>query len=171
MDEHLASLRAVHVPGRLNGGADLLSRGGPQVRKWRLHPRIVAQIWDRFDRAEVDLFLRLQKTRPTADGARARYPIVMCFILLLETVVLSITQRDCLPKERIDSKPPLQVEFVSNPTALLFYVTRRYICIMAWPTYVHLPGVQNTSFVFYIVYMFPANQLNHIINVLLKYFC
>lgn len=47
---------SVHVPGHLNGVADMLSRGGPQVREWRLHPRIVAQIWDRFGRAEVDLF-------------------------------------------------------------------------------------------------------------------
>ncbi|XP_028306693.1 uncharacterized protein LOC114465708 [Gouania willdenowi] len=53
---HFLSLRATHVPGRLNLGADLLSRGGPLVREWRLHPLVVAQIWVRFGRAEVDLF-------------------------------------------------------------------------------------------------------------------
>ncbi len=62
--KHLASLRAVHVMGHLNGGADMLSRGGPQVREWRLHPWIVAQIWDRFGRAEVDLFASAENTLP-----------------------------------------------------------------------------------------------------------
>ena len=53
---HFLSLRATHVPGHLNLGPDLLSRGGPLAREWRLHPEVVAQIWDRFGRAEVDLF-------------------------------------------------------------------------------------------------------------------
>ncbi|XP_053354207.1 uncharacterized protein LOC128526406 [Clarias gariepinus] len=53
---HLLSLRATHIPGHLNLGADLLSRGGPLVREWRLHPWVVAQIWERFGRAAVDLF-------------------------------------------------------------------------------------------------------------------
>ena len=34
----------------------LKPRAGPLVREWRLHPLEVAQIWDRFGRAEVDLF-------------------------------------------------------------------------------------------------------------------
>ncbi len=60
--ELLASLRAVHVPGCLNGGADMLSRGGPRAREWRLHPQIVAQIWDRFGRTEVDLYASAENT-------------------------------------------------------------------------------------------------------------
>ena len=53
---HFLSLRATHVPGHLNLGPHLPSRGGPLVREWRLHLLVVAQIWDRFGRAEVDLF-------------------------------------------------------------------------------------------------------------------
>ncbi len=53
---HFLSLRATHVPRHLNLGRDLLSRGGPLVKEWRLHPLVVSQIWDCFGRAEVDLF-------------------------------------------------------------------------------------------------------------------
>ncbi|XP_019905069.2 uncharacterized protein LOC105026845 [Esox lucius] len=53
---HLRSLRALHIPGELNVGADLLSRGGPRDDEWRLHPDIVAELWRRFGRAQVDLF-------------------------------------------------------------------------------------------------------------------
>ncbi|XP_062386517.1 uncharacterized protein LOC134075064 [Sardina pilchardus] len=60
--EHLQSVRATHVPGSLNQGADLLSRGGPLVREWRLHPKVVSQIWDRFGRADVDLFASKENT-------------------------------------------------------------------------------------------------------------
>ena len=59
---HFLSLRATHIPGHLNLGADLLSRGGPLVREWRLHPAVVAQIWERFGRAEVDLFASRSNT-------------------------------------------------------------------------------------------------------------
>lgn len=52
----LLSLRATHVPGILNTGADLLSRGGPVYGEWTLHPEIVEQIWARYGRAAVDLF-------------------------------------------------------------------------------------------------------------------
>ncbi|KAK5898201.1 hypothetical protein CgunFtcFv8_015639 [Champsocephalus gunnari] len=50
------SLRALHIPGRENGGADLMSRGGPLPDEWRLHPEVVKQVWTQFGRAEVDLF-------------------------------------------------------------------------------------------------------------------
>ena len=40
----LLSLRATHVPGVLNTGADLLSRGAPVYGEWTLHPEIVEQI-------------------------------------------------------------------------------------------------------------------------------
>ncbi|XP_066524828.1 uncharacterized protein [Hoplias malabaricus] len=53
---HLLSLRATHIPGHLNLGADLLSRGGPSAREWRISPLVAMQIWDRFGRANVDLF-------------------------------------------------------------------------------------------------------------------
>lgn len=50
--EHLASLRAVHILGHLNGGANMLYRAGSQVREWRLCLRKIAQIWDRFGKTE-----------------------------------------------------------------------------------------------------------------------
>ncbi len=52
----LLSLRAVHVPGRLNQGADMLSRDNVAPGKWRLHPQTVQIIWSDFSKAEVDLF-------------------------------------------------------------------------------------------------------------------
>lgn len=53
---HLSSLRATHVPGVLNLGADLLSRGNPRYKEWKLHSGVVAQVWERYGRATVDLF-------------------------------------------------------------------------------------------------------------------
>uniref|UniRef100_UPI003AAC7FDB uncharacterized protein n=1 Tax=Centroberyx gerrardi TaxID=166262 RepID=UPI003AAC7FDB len=53
---HLLSLRVTHIPGKLNSGADLLSRGFPLAREWKLHPEVVEQIWGRFGRATVNLF-------------------------------------------------------------------------------------------------------------------
>ena len=59
---HIRSLRAVHIPGHLNYGADLLSRRDPQAADWCLHPQVVDQIWLRFYRAQVDLFANRQNT-------------------------------------------------------------------------------------------------------------
>ncbi|XP_060750593.1 uncharacterized protein LOC132862550 [Tachysurus vachellii] len=55
-DTRLLSLRATHVPGILNRGADLLSRGNPLYGEWKLHPQVVSQIWQRYGQAAVDLF-------------------------------------------------------------------------------------------------------------------
>ncbi|KAK5890741.1 hypothetical protein CesoFtcFv8_014232 [Champsocephalus esox] len=52
----LLSLRATRVPGVMNLGAELLSRGAPLYADWTLHPRIVSQLWVRYGRAVVDLF-------------------------------------------------------------------------------------------------------------------
>ncbi|KAI2662472.1 Retrovirus-related Pol polyprotein from transposon 17.6 [Labeo rohita] len=54
--DKLLSLRAVHVPGHLNMGADILSRQGLRPGEWMLHPKVVKQIWRVFGRAQVDLF-------------------------------------------------------------------------------------------------------------------
>lgn len=59
---HLMSLRAAHVPGILNRAADMLSRDGPREGDWRLHPQVVLQLWDRFGRAQVDLFASQDNT-------------------------------------------------------------------------------------------------------------
>ena len=62
-DTHLASIRAIHVPGSLNSGADLLSRGVPRYSDWSLHPRVVDQIWARYGRPVVDLFASEENTK------------------------------------------------------------------------------------------------------------
>ncbi|KAK9957701.1 hypothetical protein ABG768_011924, partial [Culter alburnus] len=49
--KHFHSLRATHVPGIMNVGADLLSRGNPLYGEWTLHPQVVSQLWERFGRA------------------------------------------------------------------------------------------------------------------------
>ncbi len=50
------SLRAVHVPGVLNLAANFLSRQNLRPGEWMLDHQTVAQIWDLFGEAEVDLF-------------------------------------------------------------------------------------------------------------------
>lgn len=50
------SVRARHAPGHLNLRTNLLSRGAPLVRKLKLHPLVVAQIWICIDRVEVEPF-------------------------------------------------------------------------------------------------------------------
>lgn len=57
------SLRATHVPGHLNLGPDLPSRGCPLVRDWRLHPFTVAQIWDLFGKTKLHLCASWYNTR------------------------------------------------------------------------------------------------------------
>ena len=53
---HLLSLRATHVLGTRNWGADLLSRGSPRYKDWKLHGEVTMQIWRKFGLAQVDLF-------------------------------------------------------------------------------------------------------------------
>ncbi|KAL0200336.1 hypothetical protein M9458_003523, partial [Cirrhinus mrigala] len=53
---NLCSLRATHVPGRLNQGADMLSRSNVPSGESTLHPQTVQKIWEVFGKAEVDLF-------------------------------------------------------------------------------------------------------------------
>jgi hypothetical protein len=53
---NLRSLKAAHVPGVLNQGADMLSRNNVPSEEWMLHPQTVQKIWQIFGRAEVDLF-------------------------------------------------------------------------------------------------------------------
>uniref|UniRef100_A0AAV2IU46 ribonuclease H n=1 Tax=Knipowitschia caucasica TaxID=637954 RepID=A0AAV2IU46_KNICA len=84
---HLLSLRARHVPGVRNVGADRMSRGGPLQDEWGLAPRVAAEIWRRFGRPVVDLFasaenaqcpswfaLRAADEPPLGVDALAHYP-------------------------------------------------------------------------------------------------
>ncbi|KAI2654443.1 ORF V: Enzymatic polyprotein [Labeo rohita] len=64
---NLASLRAVHVPGRLNQGADMLSRNNVPSGEWMLHPQTVQKIWEIFGKAEGCV------------GSRLAQPPSVCF--------------------------------------------------------------------------------------------
>ncbi|XP_076137379.1 uncharacterized protein LOC143119644 [Alosa pseudoharengus] len=88
----LLSLKATHVPGVLNLGADLLSRGNPRYGDWKLHSDVVAQIWLRTSRAKVDLFaseenaqcpmffsLRDQKAPLGIDALAHQWPHVLLY--------------------------------------------------------------------------------------------
>ena len=56
--QNVRSLTAGYIPGKDNVAADILSRGGPHDDEWSLNPIIVGMIWERFGRAQVDLFAR-----------------------------------------------------------------------------------------------------------------
>ena len=60
---HLRSIKASHISGVLNVGADLMSRGGPVEMEWSLHPEIVSQIWHIYGLASVDLFASSVNTK------------------------------------------------------------------------------------------------------------
>ena len=62
-DEHLLSICACHVPGLMNAGADLLSRGPLRYADWSLHPEVAAQVWDKFGTPEIDLFASAENTK------------------------------------------------------------------------------------------------------------
>ena len=55
-DRHLRSIRAQHLAGHLNLGADLLSRGRYYYGDWSLHPGVARQIFHRYGTPVVDLF-------------------------------------------------------------------------------------------------------------------
>ncbi len=52
----LKSLRAVHIPGKLNRAADALSRQLTFPGEWQLHPETIRLICSQFGEAQVDLF-------------------------------------------------------------------------------------------------------------------
>ncbi len=54
---YLRSLKATHLPGKMNRGADMLSRNNVSSEEWMLHPLVVQRICETFGRAWVDLFL------------------------------------------------------------------------------------------------------------------
>ncbi len=53
---NLHSQKAMHVPGKLNLWADMLSRSNVPSYEWTLHPQTVQEIWGIFIRPEVNLF-------------------------------------------------------------------------------------------------------------------
>ncbi len=50
------SLRAVHIPGKLNRADDTLSWQLTSPGEWRLYPKTIRLIWSRFGEAQMDLF-------------------------------------------------------------------------------------------------------------------
>ncbi len=53
---NLRSLKATHVPGKMNQGTDMLSRNNVSSEEWTLHSLAVQRIWEVFGKACVDLF-------------------------------------------------------------------------------------------------------------------
>jgi hypothetical protein len=68
---HLQSLRANDVPGVLNLGAKLLSRGNPLYGEWKLHPEVANQVWMHFGIPAVDLYASIENTWDTTMGVDA----------------------------------------------------------------------------------------------------
>ena len=72
----LASVRASHVPGLQNSGADLLSRSDPRYADWSLHPQVADQIWERFGHPVVDLFASWENAKcPLFFAVRGEAPL------------------------------------------------------------------------------------------------
>ncbi len=72
---NLRSLRAMHVPGKLNQGADILSRSNVPSDEWMLHPQTVQEIWGIFGSAEVDLFASEDNTHCQTYLSKDRDPL------------------------------------------------------------------------------------------------
>ncbi len=53
---NLRSLKATHVPDKMNHGEDMLSRNNVSSGEWTLHPHAVQKILEVLSRAWVDLF-------------------------------------------------------------------------------------------------------------------
>ncbi len=53
---NLRSLKATHVLGKMNKGADMLSRNNVSSEEWMLHQLTVQKICEIFGKARVDLF-------------------------------------------------------------------------------------------------------------------
>ncbi len=80
---NLRSLKAMHVPGKMNQGADMLSRKNISSEEWTLHPLTVQRIWQGSSRP-----LRLQRRLSLPNlfykehgcpGPRMAQPSALCF--------------------------------------------------------------------------------------------
>ncbi len=60
---NLRSLRATHVPGKLNQVADMLSQSNINSEEWTLHLQGVQETWEIFGEAEIDLFASKDNSR------------------------------------------------------------------------------------------------------------
>ncbi len=71
---NLRSLKATHVMGKMNHGADMLSRNNVSSGEWTLHPLAVQKICEVFGRARVDLFASENNSHCPMFSQRARMP-------------------------------------------------------------------------------------------------
>ncbi|KAI2652610.1 Gag-Pol polyprotein [Labeo rohita] len=111
--DKLLSLRAVHVPGHLSMGADILSRQGLRPGEWMLHPEVVKQIWRVFGQAQVDLFATQENaqcphwfslTHPAPLGLDAMvqtWPRLRLYAFPLITLLPGVLERVCWDGDRL----------------------------------------------------------------------
>lgn len=59
----LCSIRAIYILGKHNWTEGPMSCGGPSHSKWKLNLSHMQAIWDRFGKAEVDLFASQQNAQ------------------------------------------------------------------------------------------------------------
>ncbi len=86
---NLRSLKMTHVPGKMNQGAEILSRNNVSSEEWTFHPLSVKRICEIFRRAQVDLFASKDNSHcPIFLGARMEHgcpgpriaqPSTLCF--------------------------------------------------------------------------------------------
>ncbi len=96
---HLCSLRAAHIPGKFNQGADELSRSNVPSEEWTFHPQMVQIIWDIFGEAEVDLFASgddshcLTYYSKVEDALAHEWPNLLLYLLPLITLIPQVIRR------------------------------------------------------------------------------
>ncbi len=93
---HLAGLRAMYLPGDQNPVADFLSRCKPAPGEWQLHPEVVEQIWQRFGRAEVDLFATEESTCCSVSCLKKLFTLKKMFTVSLFTNVIRAQMKTTL---------------------------------------------------------------------------
>ncbi len=84
---NLRSLKATHVPGKMNQGADMLSRNNVSSEERTLHLLAVQRIWEIFGRGSSrPLRLQIQLSLPNlfykehgCPGPRIAQPSALCF--------------------------------------------------------------------------------------------
>ncbi len=123
---NLRSLRAAHLPGRLNQGADMLSRSNVPLEEWMLHPQTVQKIWKTFGKAEVDLFASKDSSYcPTyyskdRDALAHDWPNLLLYafppIALLPQEQYGTIRNNMAPSTRAVGSPPLAAQ--REPTGL-----------------------------------------------------
>ncbi len=86
-ENNLHSLKATHVPGKINQGADMLSRNNVSSEEWMLHRLTVQKIWEIFGKTRVDLFASKDNSHcpiffykeHRCPGPRMTKPSALCF--------------------------------------------------------------------------------------------